>query len=106
MVRKLFKMTELTINLKLRFRLKYHPEEGKQRVDEHQKNLQKRLEVFNELLANGRLDELALNYENAESIIRIFNEGLIGIIIVKLINIFYSCYQIGRWNRVGHYSGK
>lgn len=70
---------------KFRFRLKYHPEEGKQHVEERQKNLQKRLEIFNELLVNGRFDELGLSYEKAESIIRIFNEGLSGIIIVKLI---------------------
>lgn len=58
-----------------RFRLKYHPEDGKQYREEQRVNLHNRLKIFNEFLEAGRFDRLAVSYEHAEQLIRMMDAG-------------------------------
>jgi hypothetical protein len=63
--------------LKYRFRLKYHPEEMKARKEEQQAFLQKRLDVFTELLEGGAIGGIKLNHDAALEIIRLLDTGII-----------------------------
>jgi len=60
-----------------RFRQKYHPEEGKQRREEQRQNLQKRLQVFMELIDGGSFKGISMSYEYAEQLIRLMDTGLL-----------------------------
>lgn len=59
------------------FRQKYHPEEGKQRREEQRQNLQKRLQVFMELIDGGSFKGISMSYEYAEQLIRLMDTVVI-----------------------------
>ncbi|CAB3407324.1 unnamed protein product [Caenorhabditis bovis] len=52
------------------FRQKYNPEDVKKVREAQLANVNKRLEVFNELKESGQLDTFSLDYNNAEKVIR------------------------------------
>ncbi|KAF7633128.1 hypothetical protein Mgra_00007491 [Meloidogyne graminicola] len=59
--------------------INYHPLVCEERLAERRLHVQKRLQVFNELDAVGKIDELTLSYEYAEELIRFMN-----IVVIKL----------------------
>lgn len=60
-----------------RFKIKYHPDEKPKRESEQQAVVQRRLAVFNELVASGWIDSTAVDVENAEKIIKILDAAVI-----------------------------
>jgi hypothetical protein len=61
------------------FRLKYHPEESKERTEEQEALIKKRLEIFNEFFDKGLIAKLRLDYDGAADIIRLMDA-----VVVKL----------------------
>lgn len=57
----------------LRFRLKYHPDDSSKRKAEQKENVLRRLEIFQCLYDEGRIDELHIDYDYAAEIIRIMD---------------------------------
>ena len=58
-----------------RFRLKYHPEEAGKRKKEAAAVLQNRLKAFLFLLQHGWLDNVRLDPDKADSIVRFLDAG-------------------------------
>ena len=58
-----------------RFRLKYKPEEAKKQKEAHLENVQKRLQIFNELREQGQFDKFTFDFGDAEAIIRMLDSG-------------------------------
>lgn len=56
-----------------RFRFKYHPTDSIIFKEEHKECIQKRLNIFNSLVENGRINSTKLDYTNAENIIRLMD---------------------------------
>uniref|UniRef100_A0A1I7TK41 Serrate RNA effector molecule homolog n=2 Tax=Caenorhabditis tropicalis TaxID=1561998 RepID=A0A1I7TK41_9PELO len=63
------------------FRLKYKPEDAKKQKDAQLENVQKRLQVFNEMKEQGQFDKFTLDFGDAEAIIRMLDS-----VVVKLEN--------------------
>ncbi|ULU11841.1 hypothetical protein L3Y34_015315 [Caenorhabditis briggsae] len=63
------------------FRLKYKPEEAKKVKEVQLENVQKRLQIFNELKEQGQFDKFTLDFEDAEAILRMLDS-----VVVKLEN--------------------
>ncbi|VDK45567.1 unnamed protein product [Anisakis simplex] len=61
------------------FRLKYHPEESAKRKEEQNENISKRLSVFEQMLSDGKLDKIHVDFDCASDIIRIMD-----MLVVKL----------------------
>ncbi|XP_055954271.1 serrate RNA effector molecule homolog isoform X2 [Patella vulgata] len=59
------------------FKLKYHPEESGKRKAELKFALEKRLQVFNELLESGRVGPIVLEIDRAEEIIKLLDAAVI-----------------------------
>ena len=56
-----------------RFRVKYHPDESGKRKEEQKKNLLRRLEIFEEMQAQGIIDKLHVDFDCAADIIRVMD---------------------------------
>lgn len=63
------------------FRLKYKPDDAKKLREAHLENVQKRLQVFNELKEQGQFNKFSLDFGDAEAIIRMLDS-----VVVKLEN--------------------
>lgn len=63
------------------FRLKYKPEDAKKQRDTQLDNVQKRLQVFNEMKEQGQFEKFSLDFGDAEAIIRMLDS-----VVVKLEN--------------------
>nr|CAG4651738.1 EOG090X04A7 [Triops cancriformis] len=61
------------------FKLKYHPEEHAKRKNEQLTGLKRRMEVFCQLLAEGKLEGLSLDADNAEKLVK-----LLDTVVIKL----------------------
>ncbi|KHN86405.1 Serrate RNA effector molecule -like protein [Toxocara canis] len=61
------------------FRLKYHPEESGKRKEEQRENVLRRLAIFEEMLADGKIAKLRMDFDCAAEIIRIMD-----MLVVKL----------------------
>uniref|UniRef100_F1KUY4 Serrate RNA effector molecule homolog n=1 Tax=Ascaris suum TaxID=6253 RepID=F1KUY4_ASCSU len=61
------------------FRLKYHPEEYAKRKEEQNANILRRLAIFEQLLADGKIAKLHMDFDCAADIIRIMDT-----LVVKL----------------------
>ena len=59
------------------FKQKYHPDDSVKRKDEMKDFLQKRVEVFNELLENGKIKQLKLDNDMQDSLIRLLDSVVI-----------------------------
>uniref|UniRef100_A0A915CNK4 Serrate RNA effector molecule homolog n=1 Tax=Ditylenchus dipsaci TaxID=166011 RepID=A0A915CNK4_9BILA len=59
------------------FRLKYHPEESRTFKEEQKAFLDKRLQIFNNILEGGLISRTNLDYENAANIIRLMDTVVI-----------------------------
>lgn len=61
----------------VRFKLKHHPEESIKRKTELQAALKRRLAVFMELYEKSWVDNVTLDQENSEQIIKFLDAGII-----------------------------
>nr|CAG4643871.1 EOG090X04A7 [Lepidurus arcticus] len=61
------------------FKLKFHPEESAKRKSEQLSGLKRRMEVFCQLLSEGKLEGLSLDAEHAEKLVR-----LLDTVVIKL----------------------
>nr|XP_058954970.1 serrate RNA effector molecule homolog B-like isoform X2 [Pocillopora verrucosa] len=61
------------------FRMKYHPKEMALKQKEYKKSMQRRLSVFLNLLKSGRADDISLDIDNSEAIIK-----LLDAVVIKL----------------------
>lgn len=59
-----------------RFRSKYHPDEAGRRKAEAHGALENRLSVYSYLMDNGWFDNVSLDIEKAQAIIKILDAGL------------------------------
>lgn len=57
--------------------MKYHPEEGRAKREEHRTNIQNRLEVFMSFMNSGRFNDISLVVDKAESIIRLMDSVVV-----------------------------
>lgn len=67
----------LRINYFFRFRFKYHPIDSNVFKEDHKGCIQKRLNIFNSLMENERINSKSLDYTNAENIIRLMDTVVI-----------------------------
>ncbi|XP_022788107.1 serrate RNA effector molecule homolog isoform X2 [Stylophora pistillata] len=59
------------------FRMKYHPKEMALKQKEYKKSMQRRLSVFLNLLKTGRADDISLDIDNSEAIIKLLDSVVI-----------------------------
>lgn len=55
--------------------MKYHPKEMALKQKEYKKSMQRRLSVFLNLLKSGRADDISLDIDNSEAIIKLLDAG-------------------------------
>lgn len=60
-----------------RFKYKYHPEECSKRHEEQHAALQRRLQIFLELMAQNRVDSCSVDVEKSDELIKILDAGKI-----------------------------
>ena len=56
--------------------MKYHPHDASIRQKEALKSVKKRLAVFLNLMAAGRMENLTLDIENTDAIIKVLDAGM------------------------------
>ncbi|XP_027848833.2 serrate RNA effector molecule homolog isoform X2 [Aphis gossypii] len=61
------------------FKIKYHPDDSIKRKEEQTIALKKRLEVFKEFLANGKIDSVCVDADNPEPLVHLLDS-----IVIKL----------------------
>ncbi|XP_025411521.1 serrate RNA effector molecule homolog isoform X2 [Sipha flava] len=59
------------------FKIKYHPDDSVKRKEEQTIALKKRLEVFKEFLANGKIDSVSVDAENTEPLVHLLDSVVI-----------------------------
>lgn len=73
------------ICLKHRFKSKYHPEEFAKRQEEIRSSLQNRMSVFLELFTTGRLDNVYVDVDKSEDILKVLDAGIYDLFCLTLI---------------------
>ena len=60
-----------------RFKLKYHPEDSSKRKEEQKASLHNRVEVFNKFLKQGKFDNVTVDNDQSDSIVKLLDSVVI-----------------------------